>query len=95
MADTTNISNGRSIFYDDPWQYYNAMLEDISAARKRIYVETYKFGGGNIGERFRDVLTRKAKEGVEVKILIDSWGAQVSQSFFKELESSFNCLYPK
>jgi len=86
MADTANISNERSIFYDDPWQYYNAMLEDISAARKSIYVETYKFGSGNIGERFRDVLTRKAKEGVEVKVLIDSWGAQVSQSFFKELE---------
>ncbi len=55
--------------------------------RKSIYIETYKFGGGNIGERFRDVLTRKAKEGIQVKILIDSWGGQVSHSFFKELES--------
>lgn len=73
------------VFYDDPWQYYNVMLEDIARATKCIYIETYKYGNGNIGERFRDVLTKKAAEGVEVKILIDSWGARVSHSFFKEL----------
>ena len=85
MAEESNIQNGKSIFFDDPWQYYNAMLEDIEGARKSIYVETYKFGSGNIGERFRDVLTQKAEEGIIVKILIDSWGAQVSHSFFRDL----------
>jgi cardiolipin synthase len=77
MAEEINIQNGKSIFFDDPWQYYNAMLGDIEGAKKSICVETYKFGSGNIGERFRDVLTQKAEEGVKVKILIDSWGAQV------------------
>jgi len=86
MAEVQEISMGRSTFYDDPWQYYNAILEDISAASKSIYIESYKFGAGNIGERFRDVLTKKAKEGVEVKLLLDSWGAQVSHSFFRDLE---------
>ncbi len=85
MEEIPNISKTGPLFYDDPWQYYNTMLEDISAAKKCIYIETYKYGGGNIGERFCDVLTRKAREGVEVKILIDSWGSQVSQSFFKDL----------
>ena len=88
MAGIKNISESRPQFFDDPWQYYNAMLEDISAAKKCIYIETYKYGSGNIGERFNDVLTKKAKEGVEVKLLIDSWGAQVSHSFFRELEES-------
>ena len=87
MVEPDNIQTGDPIFYDDPWQYYNAMLEDISSARKSISIETYKFGGGNIGERFRDVLTSKAREGITVNILIDSWGAQVSRSFFKELEA--------
>lgn len=87
MAESDNIRENCSLFYDDPWQYYNAMLNDILAARKSICIETYKFGGGNIGERFRDVLTQKAHEGVKVKILIDSWGNQVSQSFFRNLVS--------
>ena len=86
MTADENINNGLPVFFDDPWQYYNAMLHDIESARKCIYIETYKFGGGNIGERFRDVLTRKASEGVKVMILIDSWGAQVSHSFFRNLE---------
>ncbi|MEN8223882.1 MAG: phospholipase D-like domain-containing protein [Bacteroidota bacterium] len=86
MSKEKNISIQKSVFYDDPWQFYNAMLDDIAGAQKCIYIETYKFGGGNIGERFRDVLTQKAEEGVKVKILIDSWGAQVSRSFFRDLE---------
>jgi len=87
MPEVKEIMAGRPTFFDDPWQYYNTMLEDMEAASKRIYIETYKYGGDSIGQRFRDVLTRKAKEGLEVKILIDSWGSQVSQSFFKEFES--------
>lgn len=75
----------KTVFYDDPWQFFNAMLADIEAATKSVLIETYKFGSDNIGERFRDVLTRKAREGVKIKLLIDSWGAHVSHSFFKEL----------
>ncbi len=71
--------------FSDPWKFYNAMLEDIEQARDYVYIETYKFGSGNIGERFRNVLTRKAKEGVMIKLLIDSWGTSVSSSFFNEM----------
>lgn len=85
MSDAEYIGSGPTTFYDDPWKYYNAMLDDISDAKESICLETYKFGSGNIGERFRDVLTRKAKSGVKVKILIDSWGSQVSISFFRGL----------
>ena len=71
--------------FSDPWKFYNAMLVDIEQAQNFIYIETYKFGSGNIGERFRDVLTRKAREGVKVKLLIDSWGTAVSMSFFTDM----------
>jgi cardiolipin synthase len=76
------------LFFDDPWQYFNAMLDDISAARNSICLETYKYSNDNIGVRFRDVLIRKAKEGVRVKLLVDSWGSMVSSSFFRDLENA-------
>lgn len=81
------MSNSTSAYklYSDPWKFYNAMLEDIEQAREFIYVETYKFGSGSIGERFRNALTKKAKEGVKIKLLIDSWGTAVSLSFFTEM----------
>ncbi len=71
--------------YNDPWEFLNMMLKDIRQAEKYVYIETYKFGAGNIGERFRNVLTQIAKRGVEVKLLIDSWGTSVTISFFNEL----------
>lgn len=71
--------------FNVPANYYDAMLEDISRARKYIYFEVYKFYDDEIGERFRDALTRKAKEGVEVKLLIDSWGADVAEAYFQKL----------
>ena len=86
MQTESDILPDDPIFYDDPWQFYNAMLDDIEGAGQSILIETYKFGNDNIGERFRDLLTRKAKEGVKVKILIDSWGGQVTHSFFRDLE---------
>ena len=70
---------------DDTFQLYNLMLGDIAQAKEYILLETYKFANDHMGIRFRDALTKKAKEGVSVKILIDSWGrGPVSEDFFTE-----------
>lgn len=62
------------------------MIYDIEKSRKYIYVQTYRVGKDEIGERFRNILTKKAREGVEVRLLIDYWGAgPVNFDFFKEL----------
>jgi len=74
-------------FYDDPLRIYNAMLDDIALAEKYIYIETYKYGNDQIGIKFRDELTKKSKQGVKIKLMIDSWGAYVSESFFAEMIS--------
>ncbi|MEI6898955.1 MAG: phosphatidylserine/phosphatidylglycerophosphate/cardiolipin synthase family protein [Bacteroidota bacterium] len=71
---------------DDPLKFYNLMINDIVSAKKYVYLETYKFANDYIGVKFRDAFTKKAKEGVEVKLLIDSWGrGPVSESFFEEM----------
>ncbi len=71
--------------FDDPLKLFSAMTDDIKKAKKTIYLQTYKIANDIIGRRFRDELTKKAKQGVEVYILIDSWGAGVSESFFSGL----------
>ena len=71
--------------YDKPVEFQSAMLDDIEQAQQFIYLETYKYANDKIGEAFRDALTRKAKQGVKVKVLIDSWGAYVNELFFAEL----------
>ncbi|MFO8066290.1 MAG: phosphatidylserine/phosphatidylglycerophosphate/cardiolipin synthase family protein [Bacteroidales bacterium] len=69
----------------DPFKYFAAMLKDIEEAKDYIYLEIYRFANDPIGIRFRDYLVKKAKEGVKIKLLIDSWGASSSYHFFSEL----------
>lgn len=62
------------------------MIDDIEHAVKYIYIETFRVGKDEIGDRFRRALTKKAKEGVKVKILIDYWGAgPIDHDYFKNL----------
>lgn len=78
-------SNATYQLFEYARNFYAAMLEDIENAEKYIYFEMYKFSHGEVGMKFRDALTKKAKEGVEVKLLIDSWGAYVNMATFEEL----------
>jgi len=71
--------------YNDPFRFYFSMLRDIENAQKCIYIELYRFNNDAIGVRFRNTLLRKAREGVKIKILVDSWGTRAGVSFFKEL----------
>jgi cardiolipin synthase A/B len=74
---------------DDTLKLYTLMLNDIAQAHDYIILETYKFANDHMGERFRDALTRKAREGVNIRILIDSWGkGPVSDDFFRELSAN-------
>lgn len=72
--------------FSEPLRYYNAMIEDIEMAKSYVYIETFRIGHDVIGERFRRALTQKAKEGVEVKLLIDGWGTgSINQDYFEKL----------
>jgi cardiolipin synthase len=82
MAGFDNI---RFQLFDDPLKFYNSLLADIQNAKQYIYIETYRWGNDQIGIKFRDAVTAKAKEGVEVKLLLDSWATQVTIPFFSHL----------
>lgn len=80
-----NPSASKFQLFDDPLRFYDAMLEDIRQAKNYIFLQTYKYGNDSMGYRFREALIRKARQGVKVKILIDSWGSGVPLSYFYEL----------
>ncbi len=74
--------------FADPMRYFNSMIDDIDAATDYIFIETYRFGNDGIGTKFKDLLIKKAKQGVEIKILVDYWGSSgVYNGFFNELKS--------
>jgi cardiolipin synthase len=81
----STIVNKEYKLFDDPLQFFNAMLADIRKAKKYIYLETFRFNNDLIGVKFRDALTKKSREGVEIKLLLDSWGTSLPSHFFSDM----------
>jgi cardiolipin synthase len=81
---TMTVTKPYKIF-SDPFRFYFSMLREIENATKAIYLQTYRFHNDTMGIRFRDTLVRKAKEGLKVKIIVDSWGTRVGYHFFDAL----------
>ena len=79
---THNFMYKSADLFDDNLLLFASMLKDIEEAKNYVYVETYRINDDAIGQKFRDALTMKCKQGVTVKILVDSWGTSVSNQFF-------------
>ncbi|WP_192257363.1 phospholipase D-like domain-containing protein [Mesorhizobium silamurunense] len=56
-------------------EIFPSMLEAIGAARTTIDMETYIYWSGSVGYEFATALAAKAREGVEVRVLVDWVGS--------------------
>ncbi|MBU2549562.1 MAG: PLDc N-terminal domain-containing protein, partial [Proteobacteria bacterium] len=65
---------------------YDQMEAAIESAREHIHLMSYIFHKDEIGHRFLDLLTQQAERGVEVRLLVDAFGASdLPGSFVKPL----------
>jgi cardiolipin synthase len=70
------VSDGNQVvFYHDTQKAFDAMFEAIQAARHHIHLEYFIVQADTTGRRFLDLLTRKAKEGVKVRLIYDAIGS--------------------
>ena len=56
-------------------QFYPAMRDAIRAATESVNLEAYIFRPGEIAETMIDVMTERARAGVEVRLVIDAIGS--------------------
>lgn len=56
-------------------QFFPALFKDIAAAKESIHLETYVWWKGEICERVARALADKARQGVEVRLTLDSVGS--------------------
>ena len=76
-------------YYNEGEQIFKAMLEEIKAAKRFVHMEFYMIRNDAIAKEFREALTQKAREGLEVKILTDAAGChKLPKNFFKELKAA-------
>jgi cardiolipin synthase len=53
---------------------FKALYEDIESAKKSVHMLYFAFNSDHVGTRFIELLTRKAREGVEVRVIYDMAG---------------------
>jgi cardiolipin synthase len=76
-------------------QTFDAIFEAIQNARHHIHLEYYILSDDKIGNRFKDLLIAKSRQGVEVRIIIDdvgSWG--LGNKNIAELRANGVEIYP-
>nr|WP_202049357.1 cardiolipin synthase [Bacillus glycinifermentans] len=92
-----HIINNHAVFTEDNAvelltdgrQKFDRLLRDIENAKDHIHLQYYIYKGDQIGKKLRDALIKKAKEGVEVRVLYDELGSRrLRKSFFKELKKA-------
>ncbi|MCF6310725.1 MAG: cardiolipin synthase [Sulfurimonas sp.] len=68
-------SNENFELFTDPILAYKELISCVENAKTSIYISTYIFNYDNTTKNIIDSLIKKAKDGVEIKILIDSLGS--------------------
>src|SRR5436190_14598821 len=81
------IGGNRVRLLKDATENYSAWLAAIESANNWIHFETYIFHEGPIGRQFADLLAKKAREGVKVRLIYDWIGSlgYVSRRFFRRM----------
>ena len=74
----------------DGKEKYEELFESIKKAKKYIHVEYYIIQKDEVGLEFIKILSEKAKEGVEVKLLYDAMGSNKlnRKKYFKEFKAN-------
>ena len=77
----TALQNGDQIF--------PAMLSAIRSARETITLESYIYWSGDIGRKFSDALSERARAGVKVHVLLDAVGCgKLESKYLDEMKSA-------
>jgi cardiolipin synthase len=75
------LNNGR--------QTFGSMIYELEKAHDHIHFEFFIIEDDQIGNKFKDILIRKAREGVEIKVLYDDIGSwSLPRRFIRELTSA-------
>lgn len=74
---------------------FSTLFEDISKARKHIHLDYYVIEHGQVGNELQQLLIRKAKEGVQVRVIYDDIGSwKTKKRFFQEMKDAGVQVYP-
>ncbi|MBW5395490.1 PLDc N-terminal domain-containing protein, partial [Brachyspira hampsonii] len=73
--------------FDEGDKLFDAIIQDLKLAEKTIHMEYFIWRSDRLGNRIKDVLIKKAKEGVEIRLIFDGVGSlkRISRKYRREL----------
>lgn len=92
-----NLNNSNSAYfsknsisvYTNGLDKIKALKKDLEKAKHSINMLYYIFDDDLVGHEIMDILVKKAKEGIKVKLIYDSLGCiKTKKSFFKKLKDA-------
>ena len=88
--------NTQVTYYPEARDAFRAMKEELEQAERFIFMEYFIVENGASFRELEEILLRKAKEGVEIRLLYDDFGsvAKVGREFAKGLQQKGIRCYP-
>ena len=81
------LTNEKVEVFTNGIETFENIKKDIINAKHSIYILSYIFASDSIGNEIKKLLKQKAKKGVDVIIIYDSFGSKkTKRSFFKDLK---------
>jgi cardiolipin synthase A/B len=65
--------------------FFPAISRDIEAARESVHIESFIWYDGRVARQLAKLLAKKAREGVEVRVLVDASGGRQLKGEVKEM----------
>lgn len=75
--------------FTDGEEKFDALIKDLESARDHIHLLYYIIRHDELGKRIADVLVKKAREGIEVRLLYDDMGSRLlSRKYIRRLRAA-------
>jgi cardiolipin synthase len=68
--------NGNAVEIFENGAFFDALLDDIAAARQTVHFETFLWKEGILGQRMADAFSARARAGVKVRLVLDANGCK-------------------
>lgn len=87
--DAIYTQNNQVTLFTDGTEKFSALIHDLEQAKDHIHLLYYIIRHDHLGTKIANVLIKKAKEGVEIRLLYDDMGSRsLSRSFIRRMENA-------
>jgi len=85
---TTHFDTDAVTTYSDNESYFKRLLADINESKRSISIVTYIWEEDSTSKLFFDALKSAVRRGVNVRLLVDSYGSSISDASLNQLREA-------